>query len=123
MIAIDTSSLRRFLAGDKGKDVDLVRDAIVNGQATLPPVVISETLSDPAIPRDLAGDISALPVLDILEGYWQRAGLLRAAAIKRGHKARLADVLIAQSCIDHKIPLVSHDRDFRHFAREGLTLL
>ena len=31
-------------------------------------------------------------------------------------KARLGDALIAQSCIDQSIPLITRDRDFRAFA-------
>jgi len=31
-------------------------------------------------------------------------------------KARLGDALIAQSCIDRKIPLLTRDEDFRAFA-------
>lgn len=123
MIAIDTSSLRRYLAGDTGRDVDLVRDAIANGRASLPPVVVCETLSDPSLPAELVEDIASLPVLEVADGYWRRAGLLRARLLKSGHKAKLADVLIAQSCIDHQMPLVTHDRDYRHFARSGLSLL
>jgi len=123
LIAIDTSSLRRFLAGDSGHDVDLVRDSMTHGRGVLPPVVVCELLSDPATPPELIQDISLLPVLEIVEGYWSRAGLLRARLISNGHKAKLADVLIAQSCIDHQVPLVTHDRDFRHFERAGLTLL
>ena len=123
MIAIDTSSLRRFLDGVAGRDVDLIRDAVAHGRASVPPVVLCETLSDPAIPAGLAEDIASLPVLEIFDGYWMRAGLLRAGLIKSGYKAKLADVLIAQSCIDHQLPLVTHDRDFRHFTRSGLRLL
>lgn len=123
MIAIDTSSLRRFLSGDSGPDVDLVRDSMNRGRAVLPPVVVCELLSDPTTPRELVEDISLLPVLETVEGFWIRAGLLRAQLIASGHKAKLADVLIAQCCIDHNVPLVTHDRDFRHFAQAGLTLL
>jgi predicted nucleic acid-binding protein len=123
LIAIDTSSLRRFLAGDAGRDVDLVRDSVARGRAVLPPVVVCETLSDPATPSELIEDILLLPVLEILEGYWSRAGLLRALLIRKGQKAKLADVLIAQSCIDHQVPLVTFDRDFRHFSPSGLILL
>jgi predicted nucleic acid-binding protein len=32
-------------------------------------------------------------------------------------KARVADVLIAQSCLDHAVALITRDRDFRNFAR------
>ena len=122
MIAIDTSSLPRFLAGEEGRDVDLVRIAINQGQAVLPPVVLSEVLSDPAIPAALAADLSRLPLLTIGPGFWSRAGLLRARLLKRGYKAKLADTLIAQSCIDHEVPLVTHDRDFRHFVKQALKL-
>ncbi|HYM61540.1 MAG TPA: PIN domain-containing protein [Thermoanaerobaculia bacterium] len=123
MIAIDTSSLRRFLAGETGHDVDVIRTAIVHGRGSLPPAVLCEVLSDPSLPAALIEDITSLPVLDVSEGFWHRAGLLRARLIKSGHKAKLADVLIAQSCIDHELPLVTHDRDFRHFSRHGLKLL
>jgi len=122
LIAIDTSSLRRFLACEKGSDVDAVRDAIENGLAVLPPAVLCELLSDPALPPSLAEDVANLPLLETREDFWQRAGLLRARVLKSGHKAKIADALIAQSCIDHRVPLVTHDRDFRHFTRLGLTL-
>lgn len=123
MIAIDTSSLRRLLSGETGRDVDLVRAAIAEGRGSLPPVVLCEALSDPALPTGLIEDISGLPVLEIHDHFWHRAGLLRSRLIKAGHKAKLADVLIAQSCIDHEVPLVTNDRDFRHFSRYGLKLV
>ena len=37
----------------------------------------------------------------------------------KGLKARLADTLVAQSCLDHGVSLVTQDRDFRHFANIG----
>ena len=122
MIAIDTSTLRRYLSGESGRDVSLARAAIVDGRAMLPPVVLCEALSDPALPPELIDDISGLPVLALGEGFWQRAGLLRAQLIKAGRKAKLADVLIAQSCIDHRVSLVTNDRDFRNFVKHGLKL-
>jgi predicted nucleic acid-binding protein len=41
---------------------------------------------------------------------------LRAKVLARRRKARLGDALIAQCCIDHGIPLLTRDRDFRAFA-------
>jgi len=36
----------------------------------------------------------------------------------------VADALIVQSCIDQSTPLVTRDKDFRHFAKiAGLALL
>jgi hypothetical protein len=120
LIAIDTSSLRRYLSGEKGRDVTLVMAAIAEGRALLPPVVLCEAVSDPSLPSGLVDDISGLPVLELRDGFWNRAGILRARVT--GRKAKLADVLIAQTCIDHRIPLVTNDRDFRHFVGHGLTL-
>jgi predicted nucleic acid-binding protein len=43
--------------------------------------------------------------------------------LAKRRKARLGDALIAQSCIDHGIPLLTRDRDFRAFAAAaGLDL-
>ena len=58
-----------------------------------------------------------LPLLPIADGYWQRAGVARATLLNQGRKARLADALVSQSCIDHAIPLIARDGDFRAFAQ------
>ncbi len=117
MIALDTSSVVAYLDGSKGKDVLAVDLALEQHQAVLPPVVLCELLSAPRLPRRVRGLFEQLPLLDILDGYWERAGLLRARVLAKGHKARIADALIAQTCLDHDVPLVSRDRDFRHFSR------
>jgi predicted nucleic acid-binding protein len=36
--------------------------------------------------------------------------------LAKRRKARLGDALIAQSCIDHGIPILTRDRDIRAFA-------
>jgi hypothetical protein len=87
-------------------------------------VVLTELLSDPKVGERVKGLFMQLPVLEVTAGYWQRAGLLRARMLARGHRARLADSLIAQSCLDHDLSLVTRDADFRHFVRAaGLRLL
>jgi predicted nucleic acid-binding protein len=61
---------------------------------------------------------------EVLTGFWTRAGKLRANLIRRGHRPKLADTLIAQTCLDHKVGLLTRDRDFSTFARwAGLKLL
>ncbi len=121
MIAIDSSSWIAFFAGTQpdGDDVEILSSALGDRQACLPPVVLTELLSDPSLPRDVASLLLALPRLEPLPEYWQRAGLLRAKVLARKRRARLADTLIAQSCIDHDVRLVTRDADFRHFARIG----
>lgn len=123
MIALDTSSVIAFLSGESGKDVAAVEAALAMHQGVLPPLVLSELLSDPSLSKQVARVILSLPTLEIQEGYWERAGRLRADLLGRGLKARLADSLIAQSCLDHSIALITRDRDFVHFARhKGLRL-
>lgn len=80
-------------------------------------MVLTELLSDPKVTMAVKGLFLQLPVLEITEGYWQRTGLLRARVLARGRRARLADSLIAQSCLDHDLSLVTRDADFRHFVR------
>ena len=124
MIAADTSSMVAFLEGREGGDTDLIQAALEQQQLALPPVVLSELLSDSALPRPVRTLLAALPLLDVEPGFWERAGLLRASILKQRKKARVADALIAQSCLDQSTPLVTRDRDCRHFAAAaGLPLL
>jgi predicted nucleic acid-binding protein len=124
MIAIDTSAWIAYFAGDSGRDVDLVGKALADSQVCLVPVVLTELLSDPRLPQRVAALLKDLPLLEITEGYWERAGSLRSKILSQKLKARLADMLIAQSCLDHDVALVSRDGDFRHFAAaRGLKLL
>jgi predicted nucleic acid-binding protein len=122
LIAVDTSSLARAFAGEEDPQAHRVRDFISFGSIHLPPVVITEVLSNPLLSGAARTAVLRMPDLGIRDGYWERAGLLRAQARRDGFKAKLADCLIAQSCIDHDIPLITYDRDFRHFVRAGLQL-
>lgn len=120
MIALDTSSLVAYLSGTaEGPDVNLLDQALRDRLAVLPPVVLSEILSDPKLPAQARNYLMQLPLLAVTDGYWERVGLLRARLLARRRRARLADSLIAQSCIDHDVALVSRDADFRGFARYG----
>jgi len=124
VIAVDTSSFVAYLSGARGPDVAAVDSALSEKQACLPPVVLTELLSDPRLPRNVAELLRQLPLLETSDGYWDRAGQLRAGVLASRRKARLADTLVAQSCLDHDVPLIARDTDFRHFAREaGLKLL
>ena len=124
MIAADTSSMIAFFEGEDGDDVDLIQSALEHQQLALPPAVLTELLSDPAISRSVRTLITGLPILNVEPRYWERAGVLRASVLKQKKKARVADALIAQSCLDQSAPLVTRDRDFRHFAAAaGLSLI
>jgi len=51
MIALDSSSLIAFLEGAAGGDTELVEQSLTDRQACLPPVVLTELLSDPKLPK------------------------------------------------------------------------
>src|SRR5712691_9418131 len=124
MIAVDTSTWIAFLQGEGGEDAQLLDRALEDRQVLMAPAVLTEVLSDPKLPSEVAHTLLQLPLIEIRAGYWQRAGALRARVPAKHRKARLGDALIAQSCIDRGIPLVTRDRDFRAFAEAaGLDLV
>lgn len=116
MIAIDTSSIVAFLSGQSGKDVEDVDLAFEQKQAVLPPVVLTELLSEAKLKIEVVDLLLQIPLLEIREGFWKRAGQNRAKILSKGFKARVADALIAQACLDNDVPLVTRDSDFRHFS-------
>jgi len=124
MIAAETSTWIAFLEGSEGQDARLLDRALADRQVLMVPVVLTELLSDPKLPSEVAKTLSEVPMIEIEPGYWQRAGGLRAKAMTKGRKARLGDVLIAQTCIDRGILLLTRDHDFRTFTdAAGLELV
>jgi hypothetical protein len=123
VIAADTSTLIAFLQGDRGADVTRLDASLAASDVILPPAVLAELLSEPRLPSEHRAKALALPLLELLPDYWLRTAGSRATLLSKGLRARLADALIAQSCIDHDVPLITRDGDFRHFARHcGLKL-
>jgi hypothetical protein len=116
MIAADSSTWIAFLEIAPGQDTELLERAIRDRQTLMIPAVLTELLSDPLLGSADAQTLAAVPVIDLEPGYWQRAGLLRAKVLSTRRKARLGDALIAQTCIDRGIPLLTRDKDFRAFA-------
>jgi hypothetical protein len=124
MIAADTSTWIAFFEGESGDDARLLDKALGDRQVLMVPAVLTELLSDSQLPPTVAESLKELPMMEIETGYWQRAGELRARVLAKGRKARLGDALIAQSCLDHGIALLTRDRDFRTFAgTAGLDLM
>lgn len=124
MIAADTSTWVAFLEGGAGEDVKLLDKALEQRQVVMIPVVLTELLSDPGLLPDVSKTLLEIPLVDIEAGYWQRAGALRAQVLAKRRRARLADALIAQSCLEGGLALITRDRDFRVFAEAaGLGLV
>lgn len=123
MIAADTSSLIAYFAGEKASDTSSIELALTDGSLCISPSAMTELLSDPDSRGVLEPILADWPLLDITPGYWLRASRSRALLLSKGLAAKLPDMFIAQSAIDHDVPLIARDSDFRHFARYcGLKL-
>jgi len=117
LIAADTSSLVAYLDGQTGADVEMLQDAFERGLVCLPPPVVTELRSGLRQNAKVARLIAKAPQLPIADGFWERAGKNRRLLLSKGRKAKLADALIAQCCIDAGVPLIARDGDYRHFAQ------
>lgn len=123
LIAVDSSTFIDWLGGlDTPQTATM--DRAMDAQALyLPPPVETEILSFPKAQPGLAEALDDLPRLLITDGFWARAGESRRLILAKGLKAKLADSLIAQLCLDHDAQLIASDGDFRHFAAHcGLKL-
>jgi len=122
MIAADTSTWISFFGGEQGDDVLALARALQARQVVMPPPVLTELLSDPELSASVAQTLLELPLVALKDGFWQRAGKLRAKVLAQKRKARLGDALIAQCCMDADIALITRDGDFKAFST-GLNLL
>jgi predicted nucleic acid-binding protein len=123
MVAADTSTWINFFKNNPSQKVDRLSQSLSDGILLMPPVVLMELLSFQGIKSSDQDLLRSLPRLDLREGFWERAGEARRTLLKKGLKARSMDCLIAQSCIDSDIPLISEDNDFRHFVSRGLKVI
>jgi predicted nucleic acid-binding protein len=123
VIAADTSAWVDFSNGSETNCSKHLETALSSGNVVMPMIVMFEILSGPGLTDEVRSLILQLPQLELLPGYWERAGDLRRGLLKRGLKARSMDCLVAQSCIDHKVALIAADGDYRHFAKSGLKLV
>src|SRR5947207_1393056 len=109
MIAADTSSLVASFNGRSGLDAEQLATALAAGDLVLPPVVLTEILSDPVSSTAIEEQMRQLPMLEIHDGYGAPTGHARRIVLSKGFEARVGDALIAQSCIDHDVALIIRD--------------
>lgn len=119
MIAADSSTWIAYLQGSESHDTRLLDQELQGQKLLMPPAVLTELMSSPDLPPAVVQALLAVPLIDLKPGFWQRAGMLRAMVIARRRKARLGDALIAQSCIDSGVSLLTRDRDFKAFVEAG----
>ena len=123
MIGVDTSSFVAYLQGNEAEDVDLVRQAIKDEGLIMLPFVVTELFSARNLNDEVKAVILDLPQMPLKPGFWERAGEARSTILKAKKKAPTLDSMIAIYCLDHEIPLIARDGDYRHFVEHfGLDL-
>jgi predicted nucleic acid-binding protein len=106
-----------YFRGESGRDVELVDRALADDLLVLAPASVAELLSYPDLSSALEKSLLEIVQLEITRGYWERVGKLRALLFRHRLRPKLADSLIAQSCLDHDVPLITRDRDFAGFRK------
>jgi predicted nucleic acid-binding protein len=123
MIAIDASVAIPWFEGTDYPETRLLKELAMNHTAVYPAVVVTEILSGARPDPALAALFPDTVILPIETGYWIRAGQLRSKLKSLGRRAKLADTLVAQACLDAGVPLLARDADFKVFAEvAGLRL-
>ncbi|MHA1540835.1 MAG: PIN domain-containing protein [Alphaproteobacteria bacterium] len=124
MISCDTSTFIAYFQNEKARDTKLLFDALGEKKLKISPVVMSELLSAKNLTKKEEEIIFLIPTFKLKKDYWIRVGQSRRFLLQKKLKANMSDALIAQSCIDHNVPLITRDKDFRHYAKHcGLKLV
>jgi predicted nucleic acid-binding protein len=119
LIVADSSVLIPWAEGFVTAQTDLLDYHVSQGTLRVASVSVTELFSAPNLKPEVRLVGQTLDLLDLRDGYWARAGLLRGKCLAAGRRARLADALIAQACLDADLPLLTNDVDFEVFAQIG----
>jgi predicted nucleic acid-binding protein len=119
VIAADSNVVIDHLQGKRNAEAVRLAELLESAGAVLAPATVTELLSDPTGSLPIEEFLRDILILPLHDGYWERAGALRAKVLKAGRKAALGDALIAQACIDNDTPLLTRDTDFAAFVKLG----
>jgi len=116
-VVIDTSVWIDFFAG---AETPLIEEALANGVAILPPIVVSELISGATTPsqRQAVGELlQDAPLHDTPLEHWIRVGDLRHTLARKGLSITVPDAHVAQCAIDQDAVLLTRDAVFALMAR------
>ena len=124
MILVDTSALLAFLKGEEIAAAEFLAATLAVGEEiALTPTVVQEALQGVRDEREWRRLRSYLASQTMLDAVEPLDTAIRAARIyldcrRRGLTVRSAtDCLIAEIALEHRVPLLQADRDFRTIAR------
>lgn len=120
---VDASVVIPWLVGDDYPECERFRGLLTTETARFAPITVTELLSDRTAGPGLSELLAKVRRVELLDGYWDRAGATRRLLLRAGRRARTPDTLVVQVCIDAGLPLLTRDQDFCVFAElAGLQL-
>ena len=129
MVLVDTTIWIALLRGHANAQVEQLRQLLLDGEALVSPVILQELLQGAASPEQmekLRAHFLRLPILisKAAVATHVAAGALYARCRWNGITPRSPhDCLIAQTAIEHGVPLLHDDRDFEQIAQVDPRLL
>ena len=115
MIA-DTSIWIDYFRGETGLDLDFFHLCLEEGKIVMAPVVLAELLSAKNLSDEHAQWIQELEFASPSPKFWANSGFLRKTLARQGFAASLADCMVVQSALEHRLPLMSRDKAIQKFA-------
>ncbi len=118
MHLIDTSVWVDFLRGTSHPKVDFLEALLEEGEAHLGEVTYAELCfgaRDAKQFKKYSRYFSEMPFLPLPAHWHRKVGDLGFTLRRRGHKPFLADLMIACIALEHGVPLLTTDQDFRPF--------
>ncbi len=117
---VDTSVLISLIGGEP---IRAVEEAVAEGTAVIPPLVVAELITGATTLRDREDIVSLLQDvavhrtdLDHLD-HWINVGLLRRELRRKGLSITIPDAHIAQCALERDATLMTRDAVFQKIAR------
>jgi predicted nucleic acid-binding protein len=117
LVAADSSALIEFFQGRKTKDAKLVEKAIKEGVLALPWIVLSEMLMIENLSLEIKEALSKLTILQPSCNYSKNLAKVRLKMQASKFNANLTQCLVATSCLESNIALISVNRNYLGFAK------
>lgn len=120
MYVVDTCVWIDFLRGTASPRAELLEGLLEDGAAYLCEVTYSEICfgaRDERQYRQYAAYFGVLPFLTLPAQWYQEIGKMGHVLRRAGHRPFFADLCIACVALTHRVPLLTHDTDFRPYQK------
>lgn len=126
MILVDSSVWIDYFSGNESTETDFLDAALGNRNVAIGDLILTEVLQGFRHDRDYRTAKRLLEALSVFDLLGRNMAIKSAANFRKLRKKgitirKTADVIIASFCIEHKLPLLFSDKDFRPFV-EHLNL-